>query len=168
MSIDAIVGAVPYEPRYGDYGVVSTDGLAGFVIQLGTRSQDNHVVGYVGDGMIIEATPGKGIIKSPVGKYPKIAWNRHEDLTDEQRLKIVYEATKHLGDPYNFLDILVIALRILGLKLPSVFTKRIAKMRAYICSEFWVEIYGLAGKKLSTKEDWSVTPSDLSYRFLFM
>lgn len=168
MNANTIVGEEHYEPRYGDYGVVKTNGLAGFIIQLGTRSQDNHVVGYVGNGMIIEATPGKGIIKSPVTKYQNIAWNRYEDLTDEQRLIIVQEAEKHLGDRYNFLDIAVVALRILGLKLPSQFTKRIAKMNAYICSEFWTEMYKKAGKVTNLKEDWAVTPSDMSYRLMFM
>jgi hypothetical protein len=170
MSAKNIVGAVSYEPRLGDYGVVSTKGLIGFMIQLGTRSQDNHVIGYVGNGMIIEATPRKGIILSKLSEYDgfDIAWNKNEDLTDEQREIIVTEAAKHLNDPYNFIAIAVIALRILGLHLPSRLTKKIAKMDAYICSEFWTEMYKKAGKAVSLKEDWAVTPSDMAYRLLFM
>ena len=105
-----------YEPRLGDYGVVKTGGFFGKLIRLGTISRWNHAFIYVGNGMVVEANP-TDVASSRIIKYGNIAWNKHEELTDEQRRAIVGFAIKAIGKPYNFLVILSLALRILGLKI---------------------------------------------------
>ena len=99
-----------YEPRIGDYGVIRSAGLFARLIQVGTLSRWNHAFIYVGNGLIVEANP-KGVQLSPVSKYDLIAWNQHEDLTNRERLIIVNFALDQVGQPYNFIVIGNIALR---------------------------------------------------------
>ena len=52
-----------YEPKAGDYGVVKTSGILGWLIRLGTMSRWNHALVYIGDGKIVEANlPGVQIL----------------------------------------------------------------------------------------------------------
>ena len=152
----------------GDYGVVKTNGWVGFLIRLGTISRWNHAFVYVGDGKIIEANP-TGVAVSPVTKYPKVAWNQHESLTDAQRITIVAEARKAIGKPYSFGTITLLVMRILGLKalsrLPLV--KKLASKNGYICSELVSECYTKAGFDLCGKADYLVVPGDLAERLIY-
>ena len=158
-----------YQPRVGDYGVVSTKGIVGFFIQLGTFSKENHAFLYVGHDAIIEATPRKGVVISPVTKYSNIVWNRHETLTVEQRKAIVTESLKHLGDPYFFRSFIVIGFRIMGLKLPRWITGDLSKSKGVICSELVTKCYRAVGITIEGhKPEYFVTPSDLTYRLLYL
>jgi len=152
-----------YQPRKGDFGVVRTNGAAARLIQVGNLSRWNHVVVYLGNGLIAEATPGKGIIISHVDKYKKIAWNQHQDLTDEQRDIIFKKAQSLIGTVYGFLDIAVLALRILGLKLlKGKLVEKLAVRQGIICSEFAAICYAAAGIQLVNKPEYLVTPGDLA------
>ena len=159
-----------YTPVYGDYGVVYTQGIFGKLIRLGTISRWNHALIYIGNGQVIEANP-KGIQVSPLSKYPEgtIAWNQHENLTPEERTVIVGEAHKLVGKPYDFFTILVLALRILGLKLLSNMSllRRLAENDGFICSELVDHCYDVAGVNLSDKPDYLVTPGDLAFRLIY-
>jgi len=157
-----------YEPRIGDYGVVRTGGFFGKLIRLGTVSRWNHAFIYVGDGNIVEANP-TGVAISPVSKYPNIAWNQHESILLEQRLAVVNYAKLTVGRPYNFLVIISIALRILGLKLlaNNKTLHRISQHDGYICSELVAEAYRRASVPLFDKPDDQVTPGDLAERLIY-
>ena len=170
-----------YTPQIGDYGVVKTHGVAGEAIRVVTISRWNHAVICIGDGFLVEATP-YGVIVSPISKYPLIAWNKREDLTNEQRSKIKDHAMAEVGKPYSFLDIAIIFLRIFGLSLPpKKFWNRLAKRTGYICSELVAECYSFAGIKLFNaswcysaagiklfnKPDNLVTPGDLAERLVY-
>ena len=157
-----------YEPRLGDYGVVRTGGFFGKLIRLGTISRWNHAFIYVGNGMVVEANP-TDVASSPISKYSHIAWNKHEELTDEQRRFIVGFAIKAIGKPYNFLIILSIALRILGLKMfaNNRILHRMAQHDGYICSELVAEAYASVGIKLFDKPADQVTPGDLAERLIY-
>ena len=159
-----------YQPVYGDYGVVGTTGVFGRLIQIGTLSRWNHAVIYIGNNEVVEATP-KGVIVSPVTKYPKgtIAWNQHEGITPEERTAVVAEAHKLVGKPYDFFTILVLALRILGIKLLSnmYVLKRLAEKDGFICSELVDHCYDVAGRTISDKPDYLTTPGDLAFRLIY-
>ena len=158
----------PYEPKPGDYGVVSTTGLIGYLIQLGTRSRDNHAFVYVGQGYILEATPKRGVVLSPVTNYKDIVWNRHEELTDAQRKIIVDTADSRIGSPYFFKSFIVIGFRILGINLPKFLTGDLSKDKGLICSELVSVCYRAAGIVMdNTKPDYFVTPADLAFRLLY-
>ena len=157
-----------YEPQRGDYFVISSKGLIPFLIQIGTRSKDNHAGLYVGDNQVIEAMPG-GVRLSPVTKYSDIIWNKHEELTEPQREAIVKEALKHLGNKYSFLDYVAIIMRIIGLPSSTWLANLLAKSSNVICSELVARVYRSVGISIEgDKPDFYITPADLSYRLLYI
>jgi uncharacterized protein YycO len=148
-------------------GLVSTSGWAGFFIQLGTFSKENHAVVYVGDGKIAEATTNHGVVISPVSKYENIIWNRWENLTDGQRTAIVRAVLSHIGDPYAFRAIIIIATRILGAPHWKWLEFNLAHDKGLICSELVAICYRAAGiDVIPDKPVYFITPSDLLYRLL--
>lgn len=152
-----------YQPIRGDFGIVRTNGWAARLIQLGTLSRWNHAFIYLGDGIIAEATPRKGIMLSPVAEYPNIAWNQHQGLSEDQRLKILEKANELIGRTYGFLDILIIGLRILGLKfLGGKMLEKLSLRQGIICSEYVAICYQNAGLNLVNKPEYLVTPGDLA------
>jgi uncharacterized protein YycO len=156
-----------YTPRPGDYGVIKTKGFFGKLIRVGTQSRWNHVFIYVGADQIVEANP-TGVEVSPLFKYDNVAWNKHEELTDEQRNHIVFHARALVGKPYNFFVIADLALRILGFKLfTSKILERMSKGKGYICSELVAECYRKANKILVREEDYLVNPGDLAERLIY-
>jgi cell wall-associated NlpC family hydrolase len=154
---------VSYEPRFGDFGVVKTGGIAALLIRVGTSSRWNHAFICIGDDLIVEANP-TGVEISPVSKYPLIGWNCHQTLTAKQRQVIVSLAMETVGKPYSFLTIFNIILRIIGLKMlaDTKIMKKLALKTGYICSELVEECYRKAGVPLIKKEDFKVTPGDLA------
>ena len=158
------------------YGCISTSGLVGFFIQLGTFSKENHSFIYLGkdaDGVdiIIEATPRKGVVISRLDKYDltSIVWNRHEAVTPSQLALIIKVALTHLNDPYFFRSFIVIGLRILGLTRLTWIAGNLEKAKGVICSELVAICYRAAGIEIEKdKPVYFVTPSDLSFRLLFI
>lgn len=156
-----------YTPRPGDYGCVTTKGFFGRLIRLGTMSRWNHCFIYVGDGLIIEANP-TGVALSPLKKYHKVAWNKHERLSALTRIQIVDYAFSCIGDPYSFGTIAGMVIRILGFKLlGSWILGRLAKGKSYICSELVAECYSKAGVSLLKQPDYLVNPGDLAERLIW-
>jgi uncharacterized protein YycO len=157
-----------YTPRPGDYGVVKTQGTFGKLIRVGTMSRWNHAFICIDEHLIVEANP-TGVEISPITKYPLIAWNQHEELTQEQRQNIVDAAVNLVGRPYGFFDIFVLALRILGLKMLSntKFMEYAAMRYGVICSELVAISYDKAGISLVSKPDNLVTPGDLAERLIY-
>jgi len=155
-----------YNPRPGDYGVVKTGGLFGKLIRLGTISRWNHAFIYIGDGEIVEANP-RGVAISPVAKYAQIAWNMHEELSDDQRAKIVAHAKSTVGRPYNFAIIVMLAFRAIGVKIfPKRFINYLAKHNGYICSENVAECYAVADNEICVEPD-LCNPGDLAERLIW-
>ena len=155
-----------YEPIAGDYGVVKTGGIFGKIIRIGTMSRWNHALIYIGDGKIVEANP-RGVAISTVDKYTKIAWNMHEELSDDHRQTIVDHAKSTVGRPYNFGIIAMLALRALGLKVfPLCFIHYLADHQGYICSELVAECYAMAKHPVALNQDLS-NPGDLAERLIW-
>jgi cell wall-associated NlpC family hydrolase len=153
-------------PRLGAFGVVKTNGGFGFLIRLGTFSRWNHCVIYIGDGMMVEANI-HGVAVVHVSKYPAIAWNHHEVFTEEQGKNIALHAIDQIGKPYDFPDILNIALRIIGLRvLTEGLLSRLAESRGFICSELVAECYQKVGLMLG-KIPCLFTPGDLVERMVW-
>jgi uncharacterized protein YycO len=153
-------------PAMGDYGVVKTNGWMGMLIRVGTLSRWNHAFIYIGDGKIVEANP-KGVAISNVSKYKDIAWNQHEQLTEAQRQKIVKRAKQMVGEPYGFGAILVIALKILGLKIIAKLRKFAENEKSVICSQLVAMCYSYAKIKVSDKPHAFTTPGDLAFRLIY-
>jgi len=157
---------INYKPRIGDYGVVRSSGFFAKLIRIGTTSRWNHAFIYAGEGKIIEANPG-GVTVSPVDKHTKIAWNRHERLTNAERMQILAHAEKAIGKPYNFYIIFILTLRALGVKiLPKSVIRWFAKNEGYICSELVAECYEKAGVSIGIEPD-LCNPGDLAERLIW-
>ena len=158
-----------YQPRIGDYGVVKTNGWLGWIIRVGTVSRWNHAFIYIGNGQIVEANPqGVEVVSL---HYDRIAWNNHEEITDEQREAIVKCSLSHVGRGYSFLTIALIILRILGMKVlaNSKFLLKVAEKDGYICSELVSECYMGAGiNLLPNKPDYTTVPGDLAERLIYL
>jgi len=157
-----------YQPQLGDYGVVKTGGFFGKLIRFGTMARWNHTFIYIGGNKIVEATP-RGVITSLVENYPLIGWNQHEEITGEQR-EIIYDyAISTVGKPYNFIVIVSLILRILGLRLlaNNRLLHSLAQHDGFICSELVAESYAKAGITLIQKPVDQVTPGDLAERLIY-
>lgn len=156
-----------YIPRPGDYGVVKTKTIYGLVIRLFTFSRLNHAFIYIGAGHIIEANLS-GVECKPL-HYDKVAWNKNDELTMEQRRDIVQKALNLVGKPYSFLTILLIVFRIFGIKplSDSKFMRRLAEKEGYICSELVTECYTESGFPVSNKPDYLTVPGDLAERLIY-
>jgi uncharacterized protein YycO len=157
-----------YEPLPGNYFVTRTGGWAGRAIRLGTLSHWNHSGLYLGDGKIIEATP-HGVVIGNLSEYQTVIWNRHDVITDEQHAGIIAYAKSRLNDPYGFLEIAVLVLRILGLKTFSdLLARQLNEVKGVICSQLVELAYRSAGIVLVDEADYLVTPEDLAERNLFL
>lgn len=162
-----------FKPRIGQYGTLQTKTRTSFFIQLGTDCKDDHVVMFAGvrDGveMVLEAKPSKGVCLSPLSNYKdcKIAWNRHEDFTDEEGLAMFDFGMKHLGDKYSFGAIALNALRILHITNEKFLSARMLKSARYICSSFQAMNYASQGRVIADKPLWLITPADFTYRTLY-
>lgn len=158
-----------YFPLPGDIGLVSTKGLIGFLIQLGTFSKMNHSFIYEGDDIIIEATPRRGVIRSPVANYTGIVWSRHKDWSLAERAIIVAEAQSKLGCKYFFADFVMQGCRILHLPVPNWVFGNMSKSKAFICSQLSTHCWRKAGYEfIKEKPEYLVTPSDQAIAFWYM
>lgn len=147
-------------PRPGDIGLVAThngdllDKLAGWAIRFGTDSPVNHCFLYVGNGQIVEAVARVKI--SPVTNYSDIIWSTgrlgDRNPTDAQRELIVKYALASVGERYNVLDIVAIALaqRRLGATVDGRewWVKRLSDDHMEMCSQLCVNGYRAAGDDL--------------------
>jgi hypothetical protein len=157
-----------YTPAIGDYGCVKTNGFFGWLIRLGTMSRWNHSIVYIGNGQAVSADP-TGVKINNISDYSVVAWNRHEELTEDQREQIHKNALETVGSDYSFFTITLLVFRILGLKVFSniKFFRDLGKKDGYICSELVSECYRKAGVPLFSKDDSLVVPGDLAERLIY-
>jgi hypothetical protein len=91
----------------GDFFVVRTTGIFARAICVACESTVNHAGVYVGDGLIVEAEPGKaGARYNNVENYADALWSTHnlpEHLTPTaaELAQIAQEAVGCLGTPYG-------------------------------------------------------------------
>jgi hypothetical protein len=106
-------------PNLGDFGLVHRanggwrDRVAQDLIEFGTDSPYCHAFVYVGNGQIVEAV--RHVQLAPVTNYQDIVWSTGRlgpDLTptEGQRMAIATAAMSYVGESYNIVDILAIAL----------------------------------------------------------
>lgn len=150
------------ELRPGDFCVVRTGGLAGWLIRLGTRSSVNHAMLFLGDGMIVEATQPRIATRAlGKGEAKRYTWSAVQ-LTDQQRSAIVAQARTEIGTRYGWLDVICCALAILGVRWNWVLG-RIDDPSTVDCSHLVTRAYrrGAAIDLIPGKEGYLETPGDL-------
>jgi hypothetical protein len=166
---------MPYSPKPGDIGLVSSNSLIGHFVRfgqaiVGDHAHVTHAFIVLPGGEIIEAMPG-GAKFASIDKYPDAVYSRF-DLTDAQRYDICEAAIRMEGTPYSFLDYLslflthLVELKWIPLKyawLPNVVRKRVQDSGHMICSQLCAEAYRIAGVPI-TGDSLSMdqTPGDLA------
>jgi uncharacterized protein YycO len=163
------------QPLLGDFGLVHRanggwiDHVAQDLIEWGTGSNYCHAFVYVGNGQIVEAV--RHVQVAPVTNYADIQWSTGRlgpDLTpdQDQRRAIARAAMSYVGESYNILDIVAIALaqaRLGGtVDGDEWWVKRLSDDHMQICSQLVVNAYRAAGLDLYPgKLSGLVSPGDL-------
>ncbi len=150
-------------PPVGSYGVVSTNGIAGWFIRLGTFSRYNHAFIVGPGGLLVEADP-KGAQYGHIANYPTARYNLYyPHIPDATRAQIWKNAEALLGRKYGWLDIFALSLRFFGLRFDGI-EERIKRQDRLICSQLVVLAYAQAGVYLfdDGRLAQNVNPGDLA------
>jgi len=158
------------DPQPGDIVLSRISGATGFLIALGQllvgdASRYTHAGVVVEDGNVVEAEPGGarlGSVQYYLENKAVFATGRIP-LTEEQRQKIVDEATSLVGTPYSFVEYLAIGLHRFGLRLGCI-DRYITDSGHMICSQLVDEVYRRAGVHLFNdgRLPQDVTPGDIA------
>lgn len=150
----------------GSYLCVRTGSLFGFLVRLFTRSQFDHAFVYLGGGEIAEATVWGSRIDALASYSGALAVaNSAEVMTAPERQDVCAKARSLAGEEYGWGTILVISLRLLGVRWGWLL--RFADDRdAVICSELVAESGQAAGVDWLCGESEAalVTPAELAER----
>jgi cell wall-associated NlpC family hydrolase len=149
-------------PELGEFFVVRTNGWAGWLIRVVTRSSVNHAGVYVGDGRVVEAQP-HGAVLGYVAAYPGAIWSGPA-ITEGRGQQIADAARGLLGTPYSWLDCLAIGLaKIFGHALPGFIRRRLSRPNVAMCSQLCDLAYLAAGVHLfdDNRLPGDVSPGDL-------
>lgn len=156
MSIMITDPSVQAQPLLGDFGLVHQaskkwlDRAAQDLIEWGTDSPYCHAFIYVGNGRIVEAV--RHVRVAPVTNYQDITWSTgrlgpEHTPDDVQRQAIARAAMGFVGQSYNILDIVAIALaqKRLGHQVDGDerWVKRLSDDHMQICSQLVVNAYRL-------------------------
>jgi len=158
-----VTAPISYVP--GQFFVVRTRGIVGWLIRVGTRSWANHAGIIVDtDGTTVEARP-HGAVLGNLSTYGSdhLAYGCGVPATDEQRAAICVEARKLVGTPYGFLDIVSLGLLQYHVRLGFI-RRRVEKSNQLICSQLVTVAYTGAGVHLfqDGRLAQDVTPGDLA------
>jgi hypothetical protein len=144
-------------PLLGDFGLVhranggKLDRIAQDLIEWGTDSPYCHAFVYVGNGQIVEAV--RHVKVSPVTSYQDIVWSTGRLSPDQtptqlQRQLIARAAMSYVGEAYNILDIVAIALaqKRLGRQVDGSewWVRRLSDDHMQICSQLVVNAWRMA------------------------
>jgi hypothetical protein len=162
-------------PLLGDFGLVHSAGkgwlgtAAEKLIEFGTDSRYCHAFVYVGDGRIVEAI--RHVTISPVTEYSDITWSTGrlgplQTPTALQRQQIAATAMSYVGEKYNALDIVAIALAQVRtgrtVDGDEWWVKRLSDDHMQICSQLVVNAYRASGLDLFPgRLSGLVSPGDL-------
>lgn len=150
--------SVRVEPLLGDFGLVHRanggwrDRVAQDLIEWGTKSKYCHAFVYVGSGQIVEAV--RHVQVAPVTEYQDITWSTgllgpEHTPTQVQRAAIAKAAMSYVGQAYNILDIVAIALaqKRLGRTVDGDewWVKRLSDDHMQICSQLVTNAYRMGG-----------------------
>lgn len=150
-------------PAPGEFGVVRTRGWFPQAIRLLTKSQVNHAFVILEDGhSVVEATE-RGAVISDLSKWADhlVVYSRiHQSSVSVEAVCRAAEAL--VGTPYNFLDIVALALLNLGRRWTWLL-ERAQRADRLICSQLVDRAFQKAGLRLFAdgRPDGEVTPGDL-------
>jgi len=168
------------EIRSGDILLCSGNSLFATLIQKATGSIWSHVafvlrVDAIDRIMVLESVESIGVRTVPLSHYVRdynasgrgyegnLMLARHEDVREENIVKLSRLAVDLLGHPYRTEEIVHIAVRLgmhtLGLPEQKVDSE---KQRAYICSEYAYTCFKSIGAKIEYNPAGFIAPSDFA------
>lgn len=162
MSITITDPSTEVQPLLGDFGLVGKhpgnwlDHAAQDLISWGTDSPFVHAFVYVGNGQIVEAMSHVRV--SPVSSRHNITWSTgrlapEHTPSPSQRQAIAKAAMSYVGQSYNALDIVAVALdqARLGHLVDGDewWVRRLSDDHMQICSQLVVNSYRLASIDLA-------------------
>lgn len=151
-------------PMPGEFGVVRTTGWFPQLIRLFTQSQVNHAFIVLEDGHSIVEAQRVGAVISDLSKWETghlVVYSRIHD-TPITAAEVCKEARALVGTPYNFLDLVALALLLVGRRWTWLLD-RAKRPDRLICSQLVDRAFTLAGLQLfdDKRPDNEVTPGDL-------
>jgi len=155
-------------PLPGDFALARVHGLTGAFIRSGQRligdgAPVQHAYVYAGGGFVVQAMPGGAELIPLEDAAEPVVWSTGKiPVTDEQRMRICYEARELVGTPYSFLDYASIALAYYRIR-PRWVRDYVASTGHMICSQLVDEVYRRSGVDLfpDGRIPGDVTPGDL-------
>ena len=165
----------------GDIILTADNGLKSSGIRLATLSPVSHAAVYLGDSQVVEAV-GEGIRRRTVAdllaEEVTVVAFRHPAITAEHINKMNAFATRHVGQKYNYVGIMLQApftIERRACELPLVpslvrdFCIRgvaavqlgLGRNDQFFCSQFVLEAYRSAGLPLTDADPRLINPGDL-------
>ena len=153
--------------RPGCYGVSHGSGLLFEMVRFACQSWAGHAFVYIGNGQIVEGTHPVARVAS-ADSHPDAIWNYREELTDDQRMRIVARAQALVGIPYDYTGYLGFALEILHLAQESKLDRVFKSDRWRVCSAIVADCYDDAGIDVEPDSQYPnlVSPADLLERIM--
>jgi len=150
----------------GDFILVRSNGVVGWLIRAITRSPVNHAAIVRDDDTVLEAR-AKGAVFTAWSKYASrfgkdAVGTARLPLTEAQRAKVPAVADQLEGTPYGFLDLLSVGLLQYHIRLSPLRTI-VARQDRAICSQLVDEFLQRLGFSIYDDGRWpgDVTPGDL-------
>lgn len=150
----------------GDFILVRSGGVVGWLIRAITRSSVNHAAIIRDDHTVLEAR-SRGAVFTPWDQYAgrvglDVVGTARLPLTDEQRAKVPEVAEELEGTPYSFLDLLSVGALQYHIRLWPL-RRILARQHRAICSQLVDEFLRRLGFSIYDDGRWpgDVTPGDL-------
>jgi len=142
-------------------------GILGELIRHATESWAGHAFVYIGNGQIVEGTAPVAQIAA-ADSHPDAVWNSQEQLTDDQRTKIVARAHALIGAPYDYPAYVGFALEVLKLRSGTELDPVFREDRWRVCSALVADCYAYAGIQVEAGSKYPnlVSPADLYDRIV--
>jgi len=139
-------------------------------IQWFTGSEYSHagIVAWWNDRLMVLESVDKGVVVTPMSNNIKKYWGdvewfqSIEEISDEQRLKMLEYAQEELGKEYNQFQILIIGFKILlGQNVKH--SDKLRKSKKLFCSHYVSSVYNYIGMDLKEKlSDDFTSPDDIA------
>jgi len=165
----------------GDVLLYEGEGFLSWCIKKLSRSKYSHsgIAVWWNDRLMVMEAIRKGVVVTALSRnvshyHGNVEWRTaKETISQDRRLAMVKFAQKQLGNEYNFLEAVVIGIKIILMKLANRVLVRFGKEMAIedkrvICSQFVADTYGSIGIRIKrVVAPPFITPEDIELSKLF-
>ena len=165
----------------GDVLLYEGKGFLSWCIKTLSRSRYSHsgIAVWWNDRLMVMEAIRKGVVVTALSRnvshyHGNVEWRTaKKSISEDRRLAMVTFAQKQLGNEYNFLEAVVIGIKIILMKLANRVLVRFGKEmaiedRRVICSQFVADTYASIGIKIKrVVAPPFITPEDIQKSSLF-